>query len=118
MILSTLSPADFFGSRLNSPQGSNYSQEAGGLIIFFNTILKIALWGSLIFALVNLLVSAIQFISSGGNPEFIKQASGRIWISLLGVVVAASSLVLAGLFGLIFFGDATAIINPVIRGPY
>ena len=109
---------NFFGSKLVPPAGiAAYNEEAKGLILLFNNILKIAVFGSLLFALINLLVSAIQYISSSGNPDLIKQASGRITISLLGVVVAASSLILAGLFGLLFFGSATAIINPVIYGP-
>lgn len=121
MALTLPNPKDFFGSgsklTLIQTEAAVYGQEAGGLIRLFNTIMKIAIYGALLFALINLLVSAIQFINASGNPESLKQASGRIWISLLGVVVAVSSLVLAGLFGLILFGNATAIINPVIYGP-
>lgn len=91
--------------------------EGGQIIIFANNIMKVMIYGSLVIALINLLVSGIGFISSSGNPEYIKTASGRIWISLLGLVVAAGSLVIAGVLGLIFFGSATAIINPQIYGP-
>lgn len=89
----------------------------GDLILFANNIMKVMIYGSMIIAVVNLLISGIQFMSSSGNPEYIKTASGRIWISLLGLVVAAGSLVIAGILGLIFFGDAGAIINPKIYGP-
>lgn len=89
----------------------------GDLILFANNIMRVMIYGSMIIAVVNLLVSGIQFINSSGNPETIKTASGRIWISLLGLVVAAASLVIAGILGLIFFGSATAIISPKIYGP-
>lgn len=89
----------------------------GDLILFANNLMKVMIYGSMIIAVVNLLISGIGFINSSGNPEYIKTASGRIWISLLGLVVAAASLVIAGVLGLIFFGDATAIISPKIYGP-
>lgn len=114
-------PVDFFGPIDPShdlPKGLlEYADGAGGIIVFANNIMKVMIYGSLIIALVNLLVSGIQFMSSSGNPEYIKTASGRIWISLLGLVVAAGSLVIAGILGLIFFGDAKAIITPKIYGP-
>ena len=108
----------FFGSSIDVPEGiTAYGPDPQGLIKLFNNILKVAIFGSLIFALINFLVSAIQYIGSSGNPELLKQASSRIWMSLLGLVVAAGSLVIAGILGLIFFGNPGAIINPTIYGP-
>ena len=112
---------DFFGNTdptRDLPTGlTNYATGEAGLIMFINNVMKVMIYGSMIIAVVNLLVSGIQFMSSNGNPEYIKTASGRIWISLLGLVVAGASLVIAGILGLIFFGDATAIISPAIYGP-
>jgi len=109
---------DFFGNSTNLPQHiANYGPETGGIIILFSNITKVAIYASLIFAALNFLTAGIQYIGSSGNPEVIKQASSRIWISLLGLVVAASSLVIAGIIGLIFFGNALAIIQPAIYGP-
>jgi hypothetical protein len=112
---------NFFGTtdpNKDLPPGINaYAADAGGLIILANNLMKLMIYSSLVIAFINLLVSGVQFIGSSGNPEIIKTASGRIWISLLGLVVAAGSLVLAGILGLIFFGSATAIISPKIYGP-
>ena len=94
-----------------------YGPDVTGFIKLANNLLKTAIYGSLLFALVNFLVSAIQYLGSSGNPEIIKQASSRIWMSLLGLVVAGSSLIIAGLLGLILFGDPSYIINPTIYGP-
>lgn len=109
----------FFGQdTADLPQAvSAYGSEPGALINLFNNILKISIFVSLLFAIINFLISGIQYIGSSGNPELLKQASSRIWISLLGLVVAVGSLIIAGLLGLLFFGSATAIINPVIYGP-
>lgn len=113
------SPIDFFGSTAGqAPEGIlTYGENVQGLILLFNNILKVAIYGSMVFTLINFLVSGIQYIGSAGNPELIKTASSRIWISLLGLLVAGGSLVLAGILGLIFFGNALAIINPKIYGP-
>lgn len=111
-------PEDFFGTELEPPRGIQaYGLEAGGLIKLFNNILRVAIYASLVFAAINFLIAGIQYIGSSGNPETIKQASSKIWMSLLGLVVAASSLVIAGILGLILFGNPSAIINPVIYGP-
>ncbi|KKT45476.1 MAG: hypothetical protein UW37_C0046G0005 [Candidatus Gottesmanbacteria bacterium GW2011_GWA2_44_17] len=111
-------PLDFFGSSADAPEGVlAYGENVQGLILLFNNILKVAIYGSMAFALINFLVSGIQYIGSAGNPELVKTASARIWISLLGLLVAGGSLVLAGILGLVFFGDALAIINPKVYGP-
>jgi hypothetical protein len=108
---------DFFGT-FDAPQNiKNYTESPAGLILLLNNILRVAIFASGLFALINFLISGIQYIGSSGNPEATKQASGRMWFSFLGLVVATSSLVIAGIIGLVFFGHATAIISPVIHGP-
>jgi len=107
----------FFGT-FKAPQNIQaYGEDPSGLIRLFNNILRVALFASGIFALINLIISGIQYIGSSGNPDITKQASSRIWMSLLGLVIAASSLVIAGIIGFVFFGDPLAIINPSIYGP-
>lgn len=111
-------PEDFFGPELEPPRGIQaYGLEASGLIKLFNNILRVAIYASLIFATINFIIAGIQYIGSSGNPDITKQASSKIWMSLLGLVIATSSLVIAGIIGLVFFGDPSAIINPVIYGP-
>ena len=111
-------PQDFFGTSTDAPEGIiAYGTTVQGLILLFNNVLKVAIYGSMAFALINLLVSGVQYIGSSGNPELVKMAWSRIWMSLLGLLVAGGSLVLAGIIGLIFFGDAMAIINPQVYGP-
>ncbi|HKZ35590.1 MAG TPA: hypothetical protein VJ242_02635 [Patescibacteria group bacterium] len=94
-----------------------YSTTTAGLINLLSNILRLSVVAAGIFGLINLLASGIQWIGAGGNPEMIKQAASRIWMSLLGLIIVAGAFVLAGIIGLVFFGSPTAIINPVIFGP-
>lgn len=115
-----MDPKDFFGQTFAPPPGIDKYSVTGDpdkLIFFLSNILKIIIYAGGLFALINLLVSGIQYLGSSGNPEMIKQASARIWMSLLGLVIIASSLILAAVTGLVFFGDASLIIKPVIPGP-
>jgi len=110
---------DFFGGFSPPPGIDKYSAtgDPAKLIFFLSNLLKIIIYAGGLFALINLFISGIQYLGSSGNPEMIKQASARIWTSLLGLVIIASSLILAAVIGLIFFGDASLIIKPVIPGP-
>lgn len=111
-------PLKFFGLGAGGPAPTvAYGEDIQGIILLLNNLFKVAIYGSMVFALINFLISGIQYLGSAGSPELVKAASGRIWISLLGLVVAGGSLVLAGLLGLIFFGNPLAIINPTIYGP-
>lgn len=110
---------DFFGSFAPPPGIVEYSAtgEVTGLVLFLSNILKIIIYAAGLFALINLLVSGIQYLGSSGNPEIIKQASARIWMSILGLVIIAASLILAAIIGLVFFNDPALLIKPVIPGP-
>ncbi|MDZ4229426.1 MAG: hypothetical protein U1C50_04215, partial [Patescibacteria group bacterium] len=87
-------PFDFFGPSMGEPKSAiAYGSDVQGIILLFNNLLKVAIYGSMVFALINFLVSGVQYIGSAGNPELVKTASSRIWISLLGLLVAGGSLV-------------------------
>lgn len=118
---------DIFGTQLSPPPGIEKYEIAsggimpldkiGGLTLLLSNILKITIYGAGLFALINFLVSGIQYLASSGNPETIKQASNRIWMSVLGLTVAASSLIIAAVLGIILFNDPTAILIPIIPEP-
>jgi len=103
-----------FGTIDTPPGIDQYGTDPSGLILFLNNILKIAIVAGVIFSLTNIVIAGIQYIGSSGNPETMKKASSRIWISLLGLVIIAGSISLAAVIGLIFFGQADAILKPAI----
>ncbi len=109
---------DFKFGNIETPPGiENYGAGPQGLILLLNNLLKIIIFVGGLIALVNLITSAIQYIGSSGNPKNTEQASSRIWMSLLGLLVIAASIGVAALIGFIFFGSSTAILSPTIKGP-
>ena len=118
MTSSTLADAtNFFGQITEPPGVSEYGGDtAQGLIMLLNNILKIIIYAGGIYAIFNLIAVGIEYIGSAGNPDAIKKSTQKIWMTLLGLTVIASSLLLAALFGFILFGDASAIINPQLPG--
>jgi hypothetical protein len=107
---------EFFGQLEPPPGVEHYGEGTGSLIVFLNNILKLVIFAAAFIALLNLLISGIEYIGSSGNPETAKRASSRIWMSLLGLVIVAGSILIAALIGLIFFGDSRAILFPNIPG--
>lgn len=110
---------DLFGDTFEAPQGVEVygSADPGGLIRLLSNFLRMAVFASIIVAVINILISGIEYIGSAGKPETVKKASDRIWISLLGLLIAVSSLALAGLLGKLFFGNPLIIISPAFYGP-
>jgi hypothetical protein len=113
----------FFGKIENPFQRLGVSGYGGpigprfGLIIFLNNLLKLIVVIAGIFALFNVIIAGYQFMTAMGDPKGITNAWNKIWQSLIGLVLVASSFVLAAIFGWLLFGDATAILQPKIYGP-
>lgn len=88
-----------------------------GLIKFLNNLLRLMFVIGGIILLFNLVFAAFQFLQSGGDPKNIETAWNKIWQSLIGLLIMVASFVIAGLAGLIFFGDPGFLLNPKIYGP-
>lgn len=110
--------SSFFGQISPPPGIANYAGGGvQGIVLFANNILKLVIVGGGILTFLNILLAGMAFISAGGDPKKIEQASTKIWQSILGLVIIAGSFVIAALIGWILFGDATAILSPKISGP-
>ena len=97
--------------------GTYPSGSGQGLIILLNNILKLLIVVAGIYSFLNLIVAGYSFMAAAGNPEKVTEAWNKIWQTLVGLLIVASSFILAGLFGYLIFGDATAIIQPKIYPP-
>jgi hypothetical protein len=64
-----------------------------------------------IYAVLNLVLAGYGYISAGGDPKRIQDAGNKIWHSVLGLVVAAGSLVIAAVIGQILFNDPGALLR-------
>lgn len=90
------------------------SVEAGGPALFIQTIFRLAIIGAGIFALFNFILAGYAFISAGEDSKKIAGAWAKIYQSIIGLAVAAGAFVIAAIIGLILFGNANAILNPMI----
>lgn len=106
--------AQIFG-RVNPPPG--VSLYTGGLTQFISNIVKLLIVGAGIYALFNLVTAGYAFMSAGGDPKKIADASAKIWQTLVGLLVAAGAVVLAAIFGRLIFGNANALLQITIYGP-
>lgn len=110
--------AGFWGEVKAPPGVDKYgSVKNGGLVDFANNILKLAVLGAGLFALVNFIMAGYAFLSAGGDSQKVGQAWMKIFWSIIGLAFAAGSFALAAIFGKIIFGDWGAILAPVIYGP-
>lgn len=91
--------------------------EGGAIGILLNTVFNLLIVIAGIYTLFNFILAGYMFLSAGDEPKKIEGAWNKIYQSVIGLLVAAGSLVLAAIFGQIIFGDATALINPVIPVP-
>jgi hypothetical protein len=110
---------DIFGQISPPPHVSKYGggTEGGGLIIFLSNFIKLFMVVAGLFAFLNLIFAGWSYISGGGDPEKISNATKKIYFSLIGLVLVVGSFALAGIFGYLLFGDASAILQPKIYGP-
>ena len=91
--------------------------EAPGLITFLSNIVKLLIIIGGIYALINIVLAGYGFLSAGDDPKKIQAATGKIWQSLIGLLIMAGSFLLAALFGWILFQDPRFILWPQIQGP-
>lgn len=106
-----------FGTVAPPPGVANLGTGPGGLIALLNIILKLLVTAGGIYALINIIIAGYGFISAGGDPKAITSAWAKIWQSLLGLTIIASSFLLAAIFGQLIFGTPYAILNPKIYTP-
>jgi hypothetical protein len=103
---------------VNPPPGvSVYGSNPAGLQAFLSNIIKSVIAIAGVFALFNLIFAGYAFMSAGGNAEKIASAWAKIWQTLIGLLIAVGSFVLAGIFGKLIFGDYNALLRLRVFGP-
>ncbi len=88
--------------------------EGGAIGKLLNLIIRTLIIGAGIYALINLVLAGYAFISAGDDPKKVAGAWAKIWQTLLGLVVAAGSFVLAAIFGKLIFNDYMFLLKPKI----
>jgi hypothetical protein len=109
----------FFGGRVQPPAavGNFNAVDAGGPGQLVQLLLNILILIGGLYALFNFLLAGYAFLSAGDNPKGVEQAWAKIYQSIIGLVFLVGSFVIAGVIGIIIYGRADALLNPVLILP-
>ena len=84
----------------------------GGLVNVINIGLKFVFIAAGLYAFWNFITAGYMLIGSGGDAKKLSQVRDKYLWTLLGLVVMASAIVVAGLIGIFVFEDWKAVIEP------
>lgn len=87
-----------------------------GLVLFVSNMIRIATIIAGVWVMVNFILAGWTYIISTGDSKAHSDASSKMTFSLVGLAIIVGSYTLAALIGLVFFGDATYILNPKLTG--
>ena len=112
----------FLNNKIQNPlQSFGYGELCGtggtGPLTLLNNIFQLIVMAAGLFALINLIISGVHYISSQGKPEETQKAWARITFSLIGLIIIAGSFVIMAIVSKALFGDFNFIFTPQIHGP-
>jgi hypothetical protein len=111
-----------FGS-ITAPAGvKEYNDLAGGvgsigILVFITRIIQLTFVLAGIWVVWNVISAGFIYLGSEGDPKAHSKVKDQITMSVIGLLIIVSAYGFASLIGLIFFGEASFILNPVIQGP-
>ena len=104
-------------AKLN-PGGAFYPDEvAVSVPLFIGNALKILSIVAGIYSLLTIILAGWGFITAGGVPDKVQQASHRLTNALIGLIIIAGAFILTAIFGFLLYGRADVFLKPEIFGP-
>lgn len=91
--------------------------QSGGLIVFLNSAMTLAIVVGGLWALVNMVMAGMQYIAAKGDPKQMSQVIQTFTGSFIGIAIMVLAPMVMGIIGLVFFKDATYFISPKIVSP-
>ncbi|OGM74285.1 hypothetical protein A2382_04455 [Candidatus Woesebacteria bacterium RIFOXYB1_FULL_38_16] len=88
--------------------------QSGALGKFFNVIMNTLIVFGGIYALINFILAGYNFISAGNDPKKVTEAWAKIWQTVIGIFIMASTFLIAAIIGQLFFGDRMFLLSPTI----
>ncbi|MFA6005596.1 MAG: hypothetical protein WC775_03895 [Patescibacteria group bacterium] len=98
---------------IQPPIGSGNYDTA--LLPFINNLFKLVFVGFGLYALVNFVLAAFNYINAGGEAKNIEKAKKMISQSVVGLLLLSVSFIFAGVIGAVFFGNWNFILDPVAQ---
>lgn len=83
-----------------------------GLIVFLSRLINLFVIICGIWTMFNFLYAGYQLISSQSDTKAQSEIKDSLTMTAIGLAIIAGAYIIAGLIGLIFFGDAGFILNP------
>lgn len=97
------------------PSGGLEAGGAGGKLI--NLGIQLIFTVGIILALIFIIYSGIQWITSGGDEKKIEAARGRLVYSIIGLVILLSSFLIVATVINILGGDVSLLLNTPLNTP-
>lgn len=89
-----------------------------GLLAFISKLLNFGAIVGGIIVMLNFVSAGMMYISGAGNTETHTKVRDKITYSIIGIIIIVSAYTIVGLAGLIFFQDATYLLNPRLQGAF
>jgi hypothetical protein len=96
--------------------GENYAGSIG-IFLFISRLLQLFTVVAGLILFFNFIISGYTYLTSEGSPKAHEQVRNRITYSVIGIILIVCAYTITALLSLIFFGDATFILNPKLEGP-
>lgn len=107
--------------QIEAPMGvADLNEQAGaasnniGLMIFISNMIKLASVIAGIWVLFNFIMAGFTYITANGDSGAYAKIGEKLALSASGLLLIVAAYTIAGILGLLIFGDATYIINPQI----
>ncbi len=109
---------------IDKPPGVAEFDEVGGIaegdigILFFaSRLISVLTIFAGLWTFFNVLIAGYTYVTSSGNAQSHTLVRDKLTMSFLGIILIVTVYTMAGLVGLMFFGDAAYLLNPTIQGP-
>lgn len=93
----------------NNPSGGDI-----GILVLASNLIQLLVIVSSLWVILNVVSAGYAYLSSGGKTDVHTKVKDKLTMSVIGLLLIICSYTVAGLIGLIFFGDASYILNPKI----
>lgn len=95
---------------VNSASGSDI-----GIVFFISRLIRFANIVAGILVMINFVIAGFTYVANAGSTSVNEKVKDQMTWSVLGILLIVGSYALAGIFGLVFYGDPTFIISPTLE---
>lgn len=127
MILSSLLPPTFAAEgdiigEIKAPEAVEKLNAASGgeigALFFLSRLIRFGAVVAGVFSMWNFVSAGFTYITGAGNTATHVAVRDKMTWSLVGIIVIVLAYTIAGIIGLVFFKDATYLLNPKIEGVF